>query len=255
MQKRCGDQNNFAEGRTIINSGLQLLQNSPSASTPFISSMMDDMRTCLSGLQDRTAYRTSGKGYMSQNVRCHRKKRNAKTSSSRYKSQNTYATSSRSKRHEQFSIRHDQDSDDEDDDLSKTSRTRQRKAKSSPYPTGPRKRKSRKKRGKRMDRPAKFPQAPVPPQNILPVSQNVVDLSSPAPPLGSPPQAPPQAPPNANATLTPEQKADPEVAVPPAEVVNIRQLNAAELTQNPATSPPTVVSNSVIDASKTRDDS
>jgi len=254
--KRCGDQNNFAEGRTIINSGLQLLQNSPSASTPFISSMMDDMRTCLSGLQDRTAYRTSGKGYMSQNVRCHRKKRNAKTSSSRYKSQNTYATSSRSKRHEQFSIRHDQDSDDEDDDLSKTSRqSRQRKAKSSPYPTGPRKRKSRKKRGKRMDRPAKFPQAPVPPQNILPVSQNVVDLSSPAPPLGSPPQAPPQAPPNANATLTPEQKADPEVAVPPAEVVNIRQLNAAELTQNPATSPPTVVSNSVIDASKTRDDS
>merc|ERR1719285_471660 len=131
--KKCGDQNNFAEGRTIINSGLQLLQNSPSASTPFISSMMDDMRTCLSGLQDRTAYRTSGKGYMSQNVRCHRKKRNAKSSSSRYRSQNTYATSSRSKRHEEFSIRHDQDSDDEED-YKQQRMQRQRKAKSTPYP-------------------------------------------------------------------------------------------------------------------------
>jgi len=251
--KRCGDQNNFAEGRTIINSGLQLLQNSPSASTPFISSMMDDMRTCLSGLQDRTAYRTSGKGYMSQNVRCHRKKRNA-TSSSRYRSQNTYATSSRSKRNEQFSIRHDQDSDDEDEDLSKLSRkSRQRKAKSTPYPPGPSKRRSKKKRGKRKDRPGPKFKAPVP-QNILPASQNVVDLSSPAPPLGSPPQAPPQAPPNANAAST-NHSAQPEVAVPPAPVVNNRQLNAAELTQNPTTSPPTVVSNSVIDASKIRDDS
>jgi len=258
--KKCGDQNNFAEGRTIINSGLQLLQNSPSASTPFISSMMDDMRTCLSGLQDRTAYRTSGKGYMSQNVRCHRKKRNAKSSSSRYRSQNTYATSSRSKRHEEFSIRHDQDSDDEED-YKQQRMQRQRKAKSTPYPAGPRKRKSKKRsRRKRMEGPKL--EAPVP-RNILPVAQNVVDLSSPAPPLASsvPPLAPPPppAPSNPNAAsananpvlLLPNQpSARPEVAVPPATVAPPVQLSSGDLTQNPTTSPPTVVSNSVIDASK-----
>merc|ERR1719461_1260189 len=113
--KKCGDAGKLAEGRAIINAALQKLQSSPSAETKMISALIQDLKTCLEGLQDKRQYRAVGKGYMMQNVRCHRKKRAANFRSSTYRSQAVYQTESRSMRQQEFSIKDDSDSDDDDD--------------------------------------------------------------------------------------------------------------------------------------------
>jgi len=113
--KKCGDAGKLAEGREIINAALKQLQSSPSAETKLIAALIKDLKTCLEGLQDRRQYRAVGKGYMMQNVRCHRKKRAANFRSSTYQSQAVYQTNSRSIKQQEFSIKDDSDSDDDDD--------------------------------------------------------------------------------------------------------------------------------------------
>merc|ERR1719204_2649062 len=113
--KKRGDAGKLAEGREIINAALKKLQSSPSAETTMISALIQDLKTCLEGLQDKRQYRAVGKGYMMQNVRCHRKKRAANFRSSTYRSQAVCQTESRSMRHAEFSVKDDSDSDDDDD--------------------------------------------------------------------------------------------------------------------------------------------
>merc|ERR1711879_794276 len=96
-------------------------------------------------------YVSMGKGYMRQNVKCHKKKRAANFQRS-YASQNHYQTKSRSARYEDFSRADSDDSDEEDNiNLDPRRARRQRKAKTVPsiLPT------KKSKGGKKMKRKSK----------------------------------------------------------------------------------------------------
>merc|ERR1711879_791774 len=103
----------YAEGRKVITEAINKIKASPSANDAFVTSLQSDLGTCLTGLRDRSQYVSMGKGYMRQNVKCHKKKRAANFQRS-YASQNHYQTKSRSARYEDFSRADSDDSDEED---------------------------------------------------------------------------------------------------------------------------------------------
>jgi len=165
VAKNMGDRNKYAEGRKVITEAINKIKASPSANDAFVTSLQSDLGTCLTGLRDRSQYVSMGKGYMRQNVKCHKKKRAANFQRS-YASQNHYQTKSRSARYEDFSRADSDDSDEEDNiNLDPRRARRQRKAKTVPsiLPT------KKSKGGKKMKRKSKKRMAPPPP--ILPTQQ------------------------------------------------------------------------------------
>jgi len=196
--KKLGDMGKFAEGRKIITNTLDSIKESPSANESFVSSLQGDLRTSFAGMRDRTQYMSIGKGYMKQNVRCHKKKRAANFSRS-YASQSHYQTSSRSRQYERFSKADSDDSDDEETptlSVPTTLKAKRKKRRPRKNKTAPSMRRKQRPEKPMNIIPPQIPppvlqqnMPPVPPQ-IIPVQQAPILASGPpmqAPSVANPP--------------------------------------------------------------------
>jgi len=82
----------LAQGKEVLNAAIQRVQESVSSQEQFCKGLVDDLKKCLTGLQDANTYRSHGQQYMNT---CHSAHGYQRTSHSAWAGQQEYSTSNK----------------------------------------------------------------------------------------------------------------------------------------------------------------